>query len=137
MSVLITLGKFGFDIFYWKLPNINIKVLTIHQDCLSNFSMKNNHFSMNKYHFLRKTTVFQWKRGSFKRKTTIFQWKSLGILYIYCSFSFSLLFVFGLSNFWNIWNNLIWYFECLQYLGNFGFANRENLIKKAEKICLV
>ena len=39
MSILITLGKFGFDIFYWKLPNIKEKKKT-------NFSIKNNIFSM-------------------------------------------------------------------------------------------
>ena len=47
MSVLITLEKFGFDIFYWKLPNIKEKKET-------NFSMKNNIISMKNDQFSMK-----------------------------------------------------------------------------------
>ena len=135
MSVL---GKFGKIWFWYFLLNITI----IKEKKTTNFSMKNNIISMKNDQFsmkndhcfnekqpisLKKTAMFQWK-------TTLFQWNTSCILkiyrnlvYIYCSFSFSLYLVLCFiifKAFEIIW---IWYLKGLQYLGNFGFANRGSL----------
>ena len=69
VSVLITLEKFGFDIFYWKLPNIKEKKKT-------NFSMKNNIFPWKWPVFNDKWPFFQWKTTNFIKKSVMFQCKT-------------------------------------------------------------
>ena len=58
MSVLITLEKFGFDIFYWKLPNIKEKKKTNFSIKNNIFSMKNDQISMKNCHVSMKNNPF-------------------------------------------------------------------------------